>query len=136
MNLFCLSPSQVAERWEDFAPHFERFERVSGDMSAEQVRAAAVTSSMQLWGVQDAHGVKGMVATEICRTALGNLCVIRIACGGAEVGAQSKLLDAIGAWAQGLGCSRVRIYGRKGWLKRFPRFRPTGVIAEWRLNLQ
>lgn len=135
LRLFALDASQVSETWEDYAHLFERFERKFGDISASQICDAARLGTMQLWGLQDEDEVHAVVATEICRTAGAPLCVIRIACGGARVPMQERLLDEIGKWASHeQGCERVRIYGRRGWLRRFPRFKQTGVIAEWTLR--
>lgn len=136
MRLFALDASQVDATWEDYAHHFERFERKFGDITASQIKDAALSGAMQIWGLQDDDAVHAVVATEVCRTAGAPLCVIRIACGGARVAMQERLLDEIGKWAsQEQGCERIRIYGRVGWLRRFRRFRMTGVIAEWQLKV-
>jgi len=134
MRLFALAPDEIEATWPDYAHHFERFARERGDMSADQVRAAAMDGRAQIWGIQDADAVHAVVMTEVCATALGNLCVIRIASGASRVPIQERLLDEIGKWARDQGCERVRIYGRRGWLRRFPRFKQTGVIAEWTLR--
>lgn len=135
MRMFCLDAALVNETWPDYARHFERFERLYGDISADQVKQAALSGHMQIWGLQDAGEVHGVVTTEIQKTAGEPICVIRIACGSARVPMQERLLDAIGHWAYSQeGCKRVRFYGRPGWLKRFKRFRPTGVVAEWTLK--
>lgn len=131
--MFCLAAEQVEPLWEDFSHHFERFERACKDMTAEQVKRAASQGLMQIWGLQDAEGVNGVCATEILETHRGLVCVIRIACGSAPRGLMERLLDEIGRWARASGCIAVRYIGRRGWLRRFPRFTQTGVVAEWEL---
>ncbi|WP_342712175.1 hypothetical protein AAFG13_12535 [Bradyrhizobium sp. B124] len=40
------------------------------------------------------------------------------------------LLDGIEAYARDEGCVRVRIYGRKGWLRVLDRYREKHVILD------
>ena len=135
MRMFCLSAADCALEtiWADVAPLFERFERATGEISAEQVRSGAQAEQLQVWGLQDADGVHLVVLTEIATTPKGLVCTIRAAIGEARVGLQARLLGEIGAWARALGCVCVRLVGRKGWLRRFRRFRQTAVVMEWAL---
>lgn len=136
MRLFAVTPQQFEADFAHFAPLLEHFARQTGEMRPEDVRELVAAQSMQVWGIQDTDGIRFLATTEIGDTALDRVCVIRIACGGARVSLQERLLDEIGKWARDAqGCSRVRIYGRPGWLRRFRRFRPTGVIAEWNLRV-
>lgn len=134
MRMFALDASQIEATWDDYRHLFEKFERETGEMSAEKVKAAALDSTLQIWGFQDAGKVHGVIATEVGETARGLVCTIRIACGKAPVGMQKRLLDEVGHWAKKTDCVAVRLIGRKGWLRRFPFFRTTGVVAEWNLR--
>lgn len=136
MRIFCLSALDVTTDtiWEDVREHFERFCRKTGEISPEQVRRGAINSELQIWGLQDAECVHGIVVTEVSESPVGHLCTIRIACGDAPVPMQERLLDEVGKWASSIGCYAVRIVGRKGWLKRFPRFHQTAVVADWLLS--
>jgi hypothetical protein len=133
--MFCLSAMDATTDtiWEDVRPLFERFARVTGEISPEQVRKGAADSNMQVWGLQDAESVQAVAVTEISDTPRGYLCVVRIACGETPKPMQERLLDAIGAWAREMGCYAVRIVGRRGWLKRFPQLKQTAVVMEWTL---
>jgi len=133
--MFCLSPLDVTTDtiWEDIREHFERFARKTGEITPEQVRQGAADSRFQVWGLQDAERVHAVAVTEISETAAGRLCTVRIACGGAPVPIQERLLDEIGRWAMQMQCHAMRIVGRRGWLRRFPRFKQTAVVMEWNL---
>lgn len=135
MRIFCLSASDVTTEtiWEDVREHFERFAAIRGEATPAQVRQAAADSSAQIWGLQDAEEVHAVVVTELKATAKGIRCDIWIAHGGAPIPIQERLLDEIGRWAKEIGCYAVRVMGRKGWKRRFPRFREVGVILEWSL---
>lgn len=135
MRIFCLSALDATSDtiWGDVREHFERFAALRGEATPEQVRKAAADSNVQIWGLQDAEEVHAVVVTEVKETAKGHSCDIWIAHGGAPVPIQERLLDEIGAWAREINCYRVRLIGRKGWMRRFPRFKQTAVVMEWAL---
>ncbi|MDE2101738.1 MAG: hypothetical protein KGL39_31115, partial [Patescibacteria group bacterium] len=95
MRLFALSPEESQAHWEDFCHHFERFERVLGDRTAEQIKHAAADGGMQIWGLQTDEEVIGVAATEVLETAVGRVCVVCAACGSARKPLQERLLDEI-----------------------------------------
>ena len=134
MRLFALSKSEVRDFWPDFEPLLSRFEATTGEMTAEEVLASAREGRQQIWGIRDGKHIAALATTEICTPPRGKICVIRVAVGNAGTEVQGELLDQIGAWARSIGCVAVRYYGRRGWLKRFPRFREAGVIGEWSLK--
>jgi len=41
-----------------------------------------------------------------------------------------EVMTEVQRWAQELGCKRIRILGRKGWLRRLKGFRLAGYIIE------
>lgn len=133
MRMFCLAPEQIALFWDDFEPLLSRFERCCGDISAAQIKEFCTDAKMQLWGLQDADEVHGVGVTEIIDTPRGLHCLIRVACGASPRPIMERLLDEIGKWAKDLGCTRVKYVGRRGWLRRFPRFEQTAVMGEWTL---
>ena len=135
MRMFCLSPADVSTDtiWGDIEELFKRFAAKTGEISPEQVRKGAQDSNLQIWGLQDAKTVHAVAVTEISDTPRGYLCTVRIACGAAPKGIQERLLDSIGNWSKEMGCVAVRIVGRRGWLRRFPRFKQTSVVMEWEL---
>ncbi len=132
MRLFSLSPDDTEVAWPDFEPIFQQLETY-GALTAEQVKRNSSDGKMQVWGLQDGDKVAFVIVTEILETASGLVCSITAAIGHASVAMQERLLDEIGKWARSLGCARVRLCGRKGWLRRFPRFMQTGIVAEWSL---
>ena len=135
MRMFCLSPMDVSTDtiWGDVRALFERFSEATGEISAEQVRKGAMDSNLQIWGLQDAEKVHYVAVTEISETPRGLICTVRVACGESPKPYQERLLDSIGQWAREMGCVAVRIVGRRGWLRRFRRFRPTAIVMEWAL---
>lgn len=132
--MFALAADQINATWEDYRELLEQFERSTGEMTVAQIKEGALNSTLQLWGLQDDDKVHGVLATEVIETGRGLVCVIRVAIGTAPIGYQKRLLDEVGRWAKGMNCVSVRLIGRHGWLKRFPFFRKTAVVAEWNLR--
>lgn len=132
--MFALDASQIDATWQDYEALLQRFERQTGDMSAEHVKACAKDATLQIWGLQDDQKVHGITLTEIVTTPRGLICIIRGAVGDAPTHLQAGLLDEIGSWAKAQGCVAVQLIGRRGWLRRFPRFRQRAVVAEWNLR--
>ena len=135
MRMFCLSATDVTTEtiWSDMEPLLSRFAAKRGETSPDQIRTGVAQEMLQLWGLQDSERVRGVVVTELSDTPRGLLCTLRIAASDDSVPRplQERLLDSIAEWAREKGCVAMRIVGRKGWLRRFPRFRQTAVVMEW-----
>lgn len=139
MRMFSLSPLDVTTDtiWGDIAEHFERFASKTGEISAETVRRGAANSELQIWGLQDAERVLGVVVTELSETPRGILCTFRVACGTAPVAIQERLIGEVCKWAKQMGATRARIIGRRGWWRRLRHFlrglRVVAFVMEWDL---
>lgn len=122
MNVFCLGPEQIDNLWPLFAHHLARVEEVD----AEELRYDLKDAQAQLWGLQDDSGqITGVVVTRITNRA----CEIVAGAGSASYEAMRELHREIERWAASVGCSRMRLLGRKGWI-RLLGYRQTGIVAE------
>lgn len=124
MNVFCLGPEQIDALWGEYAHHLYRLER-EGGLPAEEVRADLRDATYQLFGLQDGPRITGVAVTRIT----GRTCEIVGAAGSASYDDMRELHSQIESWAKGIGCSRMRLRGRKGWLKVL-NYRQTGIVAE------
>jgi hypothetical protein len=58
-------------------------------------------------------------------------CEVVAACGTSTMRGQIQdLYERIEAWAKGLGLIRMRVVGRKGWLRAIAGFTQTGIVME------
>ncbi len=130
MRLFALNASEVDQVWEDIRPLLERFSNCCQESTPERFRENLKASRQQLWGVQDAHEVQGILITEVIETVRGLVCVLVAACGKVEEAEKRALLAWVRQWAVELGCIALRIQGRKGWARWDRRFKQTGVVLE------
>lgn len=124
MNVFCLGPEQIDSLWDEFSHHLYRLER-DGYLIAEEVRADLRDATYQLWGLQDERRIVGVVVTRIT----GRVCEVVGGAGSASYDDMRELHRKIEGWARDIGCSRMRLQGRKGWL-RVLGYEQTGIIAE------
>jgi hypothetical protein len=127
MNCFCLGAEQIDSLWDEYAHHLYRLER-DGYLIAEEVRADLRDASYQLWGIQDGQRIVGIAVTRVT----GRTCEVVGAAGNGGASAQDlvrELHSKIEAWARDIGCSRMRLQGRKGWL-RVLNYTQTGIVGE------
>lgn len=124
MNVFCLGADQIDPLWDELAPHLYRLER-TGCVSAQEIREALCDMRMQAWGLQEGPKVVGVAVTKIT----GNTCEVVGGAGSAPYDAMRELHREIETWARTQGCQRMRLMGRKGWLKLL-NYTQTGIVAE------
>jgi hypothetical protein len=125
VNCFCLGPEQIDGLWDEFSSHIYRLERL-GHLSADEMREDLRLAKRQLWGIQGPD-VLGIAITRIA----GKTCEVVAATGKQTQTGQIEALYAhIERWAKDIGCERMRIIGRKGWLRKFPEFTQTGIVIE------
>lgn len=129
MNFSYLGAERVGELWPKCRHHLERFERECGTDYALDLLDDLKAGRKQLWCLQDDVGdITGIVLTRIAECPNGPVCEIYAACGNAH-GRLTECLDAIERWAKSINCKRMRLQGRKGWL-RVLKYQQTGIIAE------
>lgn len=130
MTVFCLGAEQTESLWPEYAHHLERLE-LRGDCLAIDIRDDLQHARKQLWGYQQDGRVLGVAITRIAETPRGRVCEIYGAAGTETVRGQlDEIMNEIERWAADVGCTRVRICGRKGWLRRLHGFHQTGIIME------
>jgi hypothetical protein len=124
MNLFCLGSAQIDALWDEFAHHVYRLERL-GHLDAEELRDDLKQQKKQLWGAQENGKVLGIAITRIG----GGTCEIYAAAGTQTAAGQiTSLYERIEQWAREKGCVRMKIVGRKGWLRMLKGYRPAKAV--------
>lgn len=123
--IFCLAPDEIDKYWDDFKDHLYRFERL-GEINVNECRGDLRASKRQLWGYQKDGRVLGVVLTRIA----GPKCEICGAVGSATKDEIRETYAAIERWAREIGCTHMKVNGRKGWLRVLDGFKQTGIQAE------
>ena len=125
MNCFCLGPEQVDEIWPEFEHHIYRLERL-GHLDPTEIREDLKAAKRQLWGCQDGR-ILGIAITRVTKTT----CEIVAAVGTQTAPGQiQQLYEHIERWAKDLGLVRMRVIGRKGWLRMIAGYTQTGIVME------
>lgn len=114
----------VAAQWERCAPFIERaVERAEGSFDLAHVRGKVFSGEAQLW-----PGLNSAVVTRIETHPSGlKSCLLWLA-GGDDLEELKRLEMAIAAWAESLGCTRMEIIGRRGWLKALDGYREGSTV--------
>jgi len=131
MNVFCLGAEQIDNLWPLFAHHLERFERETSAYNAADLKEDLKLARKQLWGYQSGQEITGVTVTHVMESPRGRVCEIVAACGTETIKGQiDEVFAAIEEWARAVGCTRIRILGRRGWKRRLKDFTEVGIILE------
>lgn len=127
MSVFCLGADEIDKHWNDFKDHLYRLERDDlGDV--DEIRADLKAERKQLFGYQDGGRIVGVAITRITKTGV---CEITHAVGTQSAPDQIIAVhDAIARWAKSIHCTKLRLQGRRGWLRKLDGYAQVGVIAE------
>jgi hypothetical protein len=132
-DLVCVDPKRVHEIWPYVATLLKKACCRTQLNAFEDIEADILSGRSLLWLAWDGRFVQSAAATVLINSEIGEVCVITV-CGGSEMKRWLTLIDQIEAYAKREGCTRVRIYGRKGWLHALDGYRQRYVIIEKQLN--
>jgi len=119
----CVHPDHVKQVWHR-VDHFIRsaIDRV-GLSNFDDVVDDVLCGSSLLWLVWDGEQIRGAVITELQE----QVCII-VAYGGRLE--DLHLIKTLEKYARDEGCTKMRILGRKGWIRVLKRYRQPYVILE------
>jgi len=127
-QLVCVDPGRVDCFWPLVAPLLKAaITRTNLDRFSDIERDVLSGRSL-LWLAWSDH-VEAAATTILTETDAERICVLT-ACGGRDMKRWLPLLEIIEAYARAEGCSRLRIFGRKGWQRMLENYRVTNIILE------
>ena len=110
-------PSQVGEVWPVVGPMLARAVAMADSMTLGDVRGQLDRGEQQLWMSVSPDGViEGAWTTRIANYPGKRVCEI-VLCGGNAVERWLEMIEPVEWFAREMGCQKVRIFGRAGWLK-------------------
>lgn len=131
-DLVCVDPAKAPEMW----PHIEALLRKAhtrtGFALFSDLQRDILTGRSLVWLAWNGESIEAAAATELHPTDGGLVCAIR-ACGGsddADIKQWLPLLERIEQFAKAEGCARMRLVGRKGWLRVLEDYREKHVVLE------
>jgi hypothetical protein len=136
-ELVCVDPERVHEIWPLAEPVLRRAIARTGLSSFRDVEREILCGNSLLWLAVEGEGseitILAAASTRLQQTDAGKVCVIT-ACGGERMPRWLNLIDRIEEFARNEGCTCVRIYGRKGWLRALDGYEQTHIILKKELD--
>jgi hypothetical protein len=126
VSVFALAAKEIDVAWPLLETHIYRLERL-GHIGADEIKEDLKQAKKQLWGYHVDGRIIGIAITRVTTTT----CEIVAACGTSTAGGQiQELYERIERWARDSGRIRMRVIGRKGWLRVIAGYRQTGIVME------
>jgi hypothetical protein len=132
-ELVCVDPTRVREIWPAAAPLLRQATARTGLSAFTEIEREVLAGSALLWIAVSGEGsgltIDAAASTSLQQTDTGRVCVIT-ACAGHEMSRWLPLIAGIENYARDEGCARVRILGRKGWLRVLDGYRAKYIILD------
>ncbi|WP_424630736.1 hypothetical protein [Bradyrhizobium sp. SYSU BS000235] len=129
VELICVAPDRVHEFWPHVSYLIHRAIRRTNLSHSQDIDFDVLNGDGLLWIAWNGSAVEAAATTSLIETDTETVCVLT-ACGGENMRRWLGLLGRIEDYAKAEGCSRVRIFGRKGWMRVLERYRIRNVILE------
>jgi hypothetical protein len=129
VELICVAPDRVHEFWPHVSDLIHRAIRRTNLSHSQDIDFDVLNGDGLLWIAWNGSAVEAAATTSLIETDAEKVCLLT-ACGGKDMRRWLGLLGQIEDYAKAEGCSRVRIFGRKGWVRMLERYRIRNVILE------
>jgi hypothetical protein len=138
-ELICIDPARVADFWPHVAPLI-RAAMVRGRITDfTEVARAVFAGDALVWIAwdNDAGAIRAAAVTQLSAVDGTRFCTV-VACGApGSSGDRSDwlpLLAGLERYARQENCKAIRIFGRRGWERVLPDYKPARVLLEKELN--
>lgn len=128
-ELVCVDPERVHEIWPHVAALLKAACIRTGLNAFADIEADILSGRSLLWIAWNGRAIEAVAATVLINSEIGKVCIIT-ACGGHDMPRWLPLIAEIENYAKHEGCTRVRIYGRKGWLRVLDSFEEKHIIMD------
>lgn len=128
-ELVCIDPARVHEIWPHVRPLLEQACRRTELNAFADFEADILAGRSLVWIAWNGHAIEAAAATTLTNSDPGRVCVITL-CAGNGMRRWLKLMDRIEAYAKDEGCTRIRIFGRNGWLRVLEGFATRHVVMD------
>jgi hypothetical protein len=137
VELVCADPKRVHEIWPIVAPLLRQATARTGLSAFADIERDVLAGDALLWIAVSGEGsrlaIDAAASTRLQQTDAGKVCVIT-ACAGNDMSRWLPLIAGIENYARDEGCSCVRIFGRKGWLRALEGYRERHIVLDKELH--
>lgn len=127
-ELVCVDPARIDEMW----PHVREQLRLAinrtGLSNFDDLEADVLSGMQLVWLAWDGREILAVATTHLVKP-LDKVCVLT-ACAGHDRGQWLPLFAKIEQYARDEGCSKMRIFGRKGWERVLDGYGAEHVVLE------
>ena len=127
-QLVCVDPVRIAEFWPHVVPLLKAAVARTDLNRFDEIESDVLAGRGLLWLAWS--GRIEAAATTILTDAEANKACVLTACGGNDMRRWVTLLETIEAYARAEGCSRMRIFGRRGWQRVLENYHTTNIVLE------
>lgn len=128
-ELVCVDPRRVSEVWPHVSLLLRGACRRTRLNAFADIEADILAGRSLLWVAWNGRTIESAAATIQIDSESGKVCIITV-CGGNGMKRWLPLIGQIENYARREGCARVRIYGRKGWLRVLDGYQQKYVIMD------
>ena len=128
-DLVCIEPAHIREVWPHVRPLLEKASRRTGLNAFADFEADILAGRSLVWIAWNGNTIEAAAATILINSDPGKVCVITL-CAGRQMSRWLSLIDRIEDYAREEGCTRIRIFGRKGWLRVLEGFAASHVVMD------
>ena len=132
-ELICVNPRRVHEIWPHVSPLLRAACNRTKLNAFTDIEADILAGRSLLWMAWNGCAVEAAAATILINSEAGKVCIITV-CGGRDMKRWLPLIEQIESYARREGCARVRIYGRKGWLRVLDGYEQEHIIMDKELS--
>jgi hypothetical protein len=134
-QLICIDPARTHEFWPHIAPLIKAAMVRGAITDFDDVQAAAFDGRALVWIAWNGTAIKAAAVTQLSTVHSERFCTI-VACGaaGADRAAWLPLLAGLERYAKSENCQAMRIFGRRGWERLLPDYRPARVLLQKELT--
>jgi hypothetical protein len=132
-KLICIDPVRVHEFWPHVAPLIAAAMRRGGITDFAEVEHAIGVGGALVWIAWDGLAIKAAAVTQLSTVHGERFCTI-VACGGWHRDEWLPLLVGLERYAKAEHCKAMRIFGRRGWERLLPDYKPARVLLEKELT--
>jgi hypothetical protein len=132
-ELVCVDPERISEVWSHVS-HLLKAACKRTELNAfADIESDILAGRSLLWLAWNGRRIESAAATILIDSEVGKVCTIT-ACAGSDIKRWLPLVSQIENYASNEGCARVRIYGRKGWLRVLDGYESKYVIMDKELS--
>ena len=131
-ELVCIDPARIYEIWPHVRSLLEQACRRTALNAFADFAADILAGRSLVWVAWNGSAIEAAAATILINSDIGKVCVITL-CAGRKMQRWLRLIDRIEDYARDEGCARIRIFGRKGWMRVLREYEAGHVVMEKRL---